>query len=43
MIELRSETASWKAFLRALGGGLLAITLYAGLLAIAFSRMAHVA
>ena len=43
MIELRNETAGWKAFLRALAGGLVAIALYAGLLAIGFSRIAHVA
>ncbi len=43
MIEARMEKAPWKGFMRALAGGSAAIALYAGLLAIAFTRMAHVA
>ncbi|HEX9106373.1 MAG TPA: hypothetical protein VF832_04085 [Longimicrobiales bacterium] len=42
MMEHHAET-SWRAFLTTLAGGMAAIALYAGLLAVGFSRMAHVA
>ena len=42
MIDVRADT-TWRAFLKSLAGGMAAIALYAGLLAVGFSRMAHVA
>lgn len=42
MMEHRADT-SWRAFLTTLAGGMAAIALYAGLLAIGFSRMAPLA
>ncbi len=43
MIEVRSEVPAWRAFLTTLLGGMAVIALYAALLAIGFSRMAHAA